>query len=93
MSVFDPRIDDYIERSADFAKPVLRHIRKLVHQASPDIEETIKWGFPHFDCKGMVCSMASFKKHCAFSFWKQSFLESNAFPAQKTAMGSFGRIA
>jgi uncharacterized protein YdeI (YjbR/CyaY-like superfamily) len=25
-------------------------------------------------------------------FWKQSLMESDAFPAQKTAMGSFGRI-
>ena len=40
----------------------------------------------------MLCSMASFKQHCAFGFWKQSLMEKDAFPAQKTAMGSFGRI-
>jgi len=52
----------------------------------------MKWSFPHFDYKGMLCSMASFKQHCAFGFWKQSLLESKAFPAEKTAMGSFGRL-
>jgi uncharacterized protein YdeI (YjbR/CyaY-like superfamily) len=52
----------------------------------------MKWSFPHFDHKGTVCSMASFKQHCAFGFWKQSLMEKDAFPAQKTAMGSFGRI-
>src|SRR5262249_3786836 len=93
MPTVDPRIDDYIERSADFAKPVLKHIRKLVHKAAPDIKETMKWSFPHFDQKGTVCSMAAFKEHCAFGFWKQSLLEGNAFPAEKTAMGSFGRIS
>ena len=92
MPTIDPRIDDYIERSADFAKPILVHIRKLVHQAIPDVTETMKWSFPHFDHKGMMCSMASFKQHCALGFWKQSLLEQDAFPAEKTAMGSFGRI-
>ena len=93
MPTIDPRVDAYIERSAPFAQPVLRHIRKLVHEAAPDIKETMKWSFPHFDQKGTVCSMAAFKEHCAFGFWKQSLLEGNAFPAEKTAMGSFGRIA
>ena len=92
MPTVDPRIDAYIEKSADFAQPVLLHIRKLVHKACPEIQETMKWSFPHFDYKGMVCSMASFKQHCAFGFWKQSLLEQDAFPAEKTAMGSFGRI-
>lgn len=92
MPTTDPRVDAYIEKSAEFAKPILTHIRKIVHEACPDITETMKWSFPHFDHKGTVCSMASFKQHCAFGFWKQSLLEKDAFPTQKTAMGSFGRI-
>lgn len=88
----DPRVDAYIEKSKDFARPILNHIRALVHDACPDITETMKWSFPHFDYKGTVCSMASFNAHCAFGFWKQSLLEAAAFPAEKTAMGSFGRI-
>ena len=50
MEQYDPRIDAYIEKSADFAKPVLTHIRKLAHLAYPEIRETIKFGMPHFDC-------------------------------------------
>ncbi len=92
MPVTDPRIDAYIERSADFAKPILEHIRKLVHKACPDVEEKIKWSMPHFDHKGPLCHMASFKQHCAFGFWKQPLLDQAAFPAEKTAMGGFGRI-
>lgn len=91
MPTVDPRVDAYIERSADFAKPILKHIRKLVHRAAPEINETMKWSFPHFDYKGMLCSMASFKQHCAFGFWKQSLMENSDFP-EKSAMGSFGRI-
>ena len=92
MPTKDPRVDAYIDRAADFAKPILKHIRKIVHKACPDVTETMKWSFPHFDYKGMLCSMASFKQHCAFGFWKQSLLEGKAFPAEKTAMGSFGRL-
>ena len=92
MPTTDPFVDAYIEKSQDFANPILNHLRALVHEACPDVVETKKWSFPHFDYKGMMCSMASFKEHCAFGFWKQSLLEDAAFPAEKTAMGSFGRI-
>lgn len=92
MPTTDPRVDAYIAKSKDFAKPVLNHIRALVHETCPDVTETMKWSFPHFDYKGMFCSMASFKEHCAFGFWKHSLMEDKALPTEKTAMGSFGRI-
>jgi len=92
MPTTDPFVDAYIEKSREFARPILKHIRALVHEVCPDVVETRKWSFPHFDYKGMMCSMAAFKEHCAFNFWKQSLLDQNAFPAEKTAMGSFGRI-
>lgn len=92
MPTTDPFVDAYIDKAQDFAKPILNHIRKLVHETCPEVVETKKWSFPHFDYKGMMCSMASFKEHCAFGFWKQSLLEDAAFPAEKNAMGSFGRI-
>lgn len=92
MPSTDPRIDAYIEKSADFAQPVLKHLRKLVHKACPNIEEKVKWGMPSFEYKGILCGFASFKNHCTFGFWKQSLMESDAFPENKNAMGSFGRI-
>ncbi|CAN5429742.1 hypothetical protein BH10ACI2_BH10ACI2_14110 [soil metagenome] len=92
MPTTDPFVDTYIEKSKDFAKPILNHIRALVHDACPDVVELKKWSFPHFDYKGMMCSMASFNEHCAFGFWKQSLIDDAAFPAEKTAMGSFGRL-
>ena len=65
----DPRVDAYIAKSAPFARPILDHLRRVVHAACPAVEETIKWGFPHFMYKGMLCNMAAFKQHCAFGFW------------------------
>lgn len=92
MPTIDPRIDAYIEKAADFARPVMVHLRGLIHKACPDIKETLKWSMPSFEHKGIVCGFAAFKEHCAFGFWKESLMEKDAFPAQKTAMGSFGRI-
>ncbi len=68
------RIDAYIAKSADFAKPILRKIRKLFHQACPQLEEQIKWGCPHFDYKGMLGGMAAFKNHVSFGFWKSKLM-------------------
>ena len=92
MPTVDPRVDAYIEKSAEFAKPVLTHLRKLIHTACPEVTETLKWSMPSFEYKGILCGIAAFKGHCTFGFWKQSLLESDAFPKNKTAMGSFGRI-
>lgn len=90
MPNFEPRIDEYIERSAEFARPILRHLRELVRKACPDVEEKIKWGAPHFDHKGSLAGMASFKQHCAFGFWKHKLLDQEKL--NRDAMGSFGRI-
>jgi len=70
MSSANPLIDQYISNAAPFAQPVLKHLRQLVHQASPEITESIKWQFVSFDFKKtMLCNMAAFKAHCAFGFW------------------------
>ena len=87
----DQRVDAYIARSADFAKPVLTHIRSLVHEACPEVEETIKWGVPHFDYKGMMCGMAAFKHHCTFGFWKGSLVV-GAASKDADGMGQFDRL-
>jgi uncharacterized protein YdeI (YjbR/CyaY-like superfamily) len=88
-------IDLYIHNSAPFARPVLNHLRALVHQACPEVEEMLKWGFPHFDYKGVYISMAAFKEHCAFNFWKASLMADPQHllgDKEEKAMGHFGRI-
>lgn len=87
----DPRIDAYIDRSAEFARPILTHLREVVHAACPDVEETLKWKSPSFEYKGLLCGMASFKQHCAFGFWKHALVTGETGKAAE-AMGSFGRI-
>src|SRR4051812_22718480 len=94
----DKRVDAYIEKAQPFAKPILKHLRSLVHTANPDVIENIKWGFPAFDYKGTYCSMASFKEHVVFGFWKASLLKDpKGYLGLRSnqggeAMGHLGRI-
>lgn len=98
MAKTDKRIDDYIKKAQPFAQPVLKHIRELVHKGCPEVEETIKWGMPSFDYKGPFCSMASFKQHCVFGFWKSRLInDPDGYLGERAnqggeAMGNLGRI-
>jgi uncharacterized protein YdeI (YjbR/CyaY-like superfamily) len=94
----DKRIDAYVAKSQEFAQPILNHLRKLIHRAIPEVEETIKWGMPFFDYKGPLCNIAAFKQHVVFSFWKGELLKDANSVLQPraadggSAMGHFGKI-
>ena len=91
MGTKDPRIDAYIAKSAEFAKPILTHIRKLVHANCPEVTETLKWSMPHFEYKGGIfCGMAAFKAHATFGFWLGELLKIES--KLDKGMGQFGRI-
>lgn len=84
----DKRVDAYISKAEDFAKPILNHLRELVHKACPEVTETIKWGFPAFEYKGPMCSMASFTQHTVFGFWKAQLLnDPKGFLKRRSAEG------
>jgi hypothetical protein len=96
MGKKDARVDAYIEVSAPFARPILKHLRKVVHAGCPEVVETLKWSFPHFMYKGILASMAAFKEHCSFGFWKGELLaaqHAGIAAKQEEAMGHFGRLA
>jgi uncharacterized protein YdeI (YjbR/CyaY-like superfamily) len=91
MATKDPRIDAYIARSAAFAQPILKHLRKVVHAGCPNVVETMKWSMPHFDHKGVMCGMAAFKEYCAFHFWKGALIIEGASGDQM--WGQLGRLS
>ncbi len=95
MTTHSKELDQYIERSEPFARPVLKHLRDLIRGVCPEVKEELKWGFPHFIYRGAIlCSMASFKAHCAFGFWKYSLMEKTKalLPEKSEAMGQLGKI-
>jgi len=93
METYDPRQDEYIAKAADFAQPILIHLRQLIHDTVPEIQETMKWSMPFFDLKGPVCQMAAFKQHCTFGLWKGALLSDPDNLLEKSdSMGHFRRI-
>lgn len=96
MKQFDERITNYIANSADFAQPVLTQLREIIHSFCPEVEEGWKWSFPHFMYRGKIlCSMASFKKHCTFGFWLQPEMSDpyGIFKrAEEGGMGCLGKM-
>lgn len=87
--------DEYINKSADFAKPILMHLRELIHQTCPEVTETKKWSFVCFEYKGMMFNFAAFKKHCAFGFWKAVLMKDPLLiqnAKSESAMGHLGKI-
>ncbi|AZB00962.1 hypothetical protein EG359_15680 [Chryseobacterium joostei] len=96
MEKYSSKIDSYIEKSQDFAKPILHYIRETVHEYCPDAEEAMKWSFPHFIYKGKnLCAMASFKQHCTFGFWlekEMKTMQEITHDIEKNSMFSLGKI-
>jgi hypothetical protein len=95
MANRDARVDAYIAKAADFAKPILTHLRAVVHQGCPGVEEDLKWGMPAFHHKGILCMMGAFKQHCMFGFWKHALLAKRVKGLPNlgaNAMNHFGRL-
>ncbi len=96
MKNANPVIDNYVNKAEPFAQPILKHIRELVHEVCPEVKELIKWSFPHFDYKGtMFCSMAAFKQHAVFGFWKASIMadpDKILTTKDRESMGHLGKL-
>jgi uncharacterized protein YdeI (YjbR/CyaY-like superfamily) len=92
MAIKDKRIDSYISKSQDFAKPIMEHLRKLIHKTCPEVTETIKWGMPSFDYKGPFINFAAFKKHMALGFWKAAVMKDSKLLTGKDTKGSMGNL-
>ena len=96
MEKYSTKVDEYIEKSQDFAKPILNYLREVVHECCPDCEEAIKWKFPTFMYKGKIlCSIVSFKQYCSMGFWLHDeikTLHEIETTVEKTNMFSLGKI-
>src|SRR5579884_1769933 len=60
----DPRIDNYISTLPVWQQTVAQQVRRLVHQADPDVSETIKrTDRPYFVLDGNICALQGAKDH------------------------------
>ena len=64
MAGTDPRVDDYLDSLPEWQRDVARRVRLLVHEADPEVEETIKrTRLPYFVLRGNICALLGAKQH------------------------------
>jgi hypothetical protein len=60
----DPRVDAYIEALPDWQQAICERVRDLVHEADPEVEETIKRTVqPYFVLDGNICALQGTKSY------------------------------
>ena len=92
MGKRDKRVDAYIAKAPDFAKPILSYIREVAHEGCPECEEDLKWQNPAFTYKGLLAGMASFKEHCVFGFWKGELVTGEKTPDGEQSMAMYRKV-
>ncbi|HXW96829.1 MAG TPA: YdeI/OmpD-associated family protein [Gemmatimonadales bacterium] len=92
MGSRDARVDRYLAEAPEFARPILVHLRELIHDTCPEVEETVKWRVPTFMYHGTLCGMAAFKRHAAIGFWKSTLMVGKNKAATEAALERLGRM-
>jgi hypothetical protein len=60
----DPRVDEYIDALPEWQREICRRVRDLVHEADPQVVETIKRRVqPYFVLDGNVIALLATKDH------------------------------
>ena len=67
-------VDEYIANAPEDTRPILVKLRRIFRQASPKLEEAIKWGVPCYVYKGPVGGFAAYKQHVSWGLWKSRAL-------------------
>ena len=68
-------IDQRIADLDDWRGETLAHVRKLIKQADPDVEETWKWrGVPVWEHDGIICTGETYKSVVKLTFFKGASL-------------------
>jgi hypothetical protein len=69
-------IDGRIKELGDWRGETLAHIRKLIHQAVPDVVEEWKWrGVPIWEHAGIICTGETYKDYVKATFAKGASLK------------------
>jgi uncharacterized protein YdhG (YjbR/CyaY superfamily) len=62
-------VDEFVAESPAAARPVLEHIRKIVKQAVPEVEETMGYGKPYYKYHGWMTGVTLYTKHLGVEIW------------------------
>jgi hypothetical protein len=57
-------IDAFFLKQPPELRPILEHLRRLVYEAAPKAESSLKWGMPFYTLGGnMMCAIGGHKSH------------------------------
>ena len=60
----DPRVDAYLDELPDWQRDIGQRVRDLVHEADPEVAETIKRTVqPYFVLDGNICALLAARDH------------------------------
>jgi hypothetical protein len=69
-------IDARIEKLGDWRAETFKTVRRLVHEADPEVEETWKWrGVPVWEHAGILCTGETYKDYVKTTFAKGAALD------------------
>jgi hypothetical protein len=70
------KIDERIAELGDWRGEKLAQVRKLIHDADPEVEETWKWrGVPVWEHAGIIATGESYKNYIKLTFAKGASLD------------------
>ncbi|SFE17223.1 hypothetical protein SAMN05216238_109103 [Lentibacillus persicus] len=62
-------VDQFIINSPENIQDIIRQLRKLIFETSPNITEEMKWGKPCYIENGLVCYLQTAKQHVNLGFY------------------------
>jgi hypothetical protein len=68
-------VDEYIATAPECTRPILVELRRIVRQASPKLQEVIKWNVPLYEYKGQVIGFSASKRHVTWGLWKARLVD------------------
>jgi hypothetical protein len=63
-------IDKQIAKFPDWRGRTMTQLRKIIHEADPNIKEEWKWGTGVWTSNGLVCAVSAFRDHVKINFFK-----------------------
>ena len=77
-----PRIDEKIRALGDWRAETIAQVRRLIHEAVPEVEEDCKWvkptnplGVPTWSCGGIICTGEAYERVVKLTFARGASLE------------------
>ena len=68
----DKEVNAYISNSTEFARPILRKLRRIIRKASPNLDETMKWNHPFYGLKELSLSFSKAHENVRLTFFNSA---------------------